>query len=111
VTSHFKAAEFACHHCGVIVVRQLLLERLEKLRAIAGGHPIRIIDGYRCPPHNRAVGGAPNSQHMYGAAADIPSGIASPAQVMRAGFTGLGIKNGWVIHVDVRDGPVTTWHY
>jgi uncharacterized protein YcbK (DUF882 family) len=57
------------------------------------------------------VGGAENSQHMYAAAADIPSGIASPAHAARAGFTGLGIEHGWVIHVDVRDGPVATWRY
>ena len=33
--------------------------------------PIRITSGYRCPELNRAVGGASNSQHMRGEAADI----------------------------------------
>ena len=33
--------------------------------------PIRINSGYRCPKLNEAVGGAPNSQHMKGEAADI----------------------------------------
>ncbi len=33
--------------------------------------PIRITSGYRCPEQNRAVGGASNSQHMRGEAADI----------------------------------------
>jgi uncharacterized protein YcbK (DUF882 family) len=87
------------------------LQRLETVRALAGGHPLRIVSGYRCPPHNKAVGGAKDSQHMYGAAADIPAGRVTPAQATRAGFTGLGIQAGWVVHVDVRDGPITTWHY
>ena len=33
--------------------------------------PIRINSGYRCPELNKAVGGAHNSQHMKGEAADI----------------------------------------
>ena len=33
--------------------------------------PIRINSGYRCPELNRAVGGASNSQHLRGEAADI----------------------------------------
>ncbi len=35
------------------------------------GKPIRVNSGYRCPNHNLAVGGAKNSQHMSGEAADI----------------------------------------
>lgn len=33
--------------------------------------PIRITSGYRCPELNRAVGGASNSRHLRGEAADI----------------------------------------
>lgn len=35
------------------------------------GHPIYINSGYRCPRLNEIVGGAPNSQHVEGCAADI----------------------------------------
>ncbi len=35
------------------------------------GAPIIITSGYRCPALNRAVGGATNSQHTKGEAADI----------------------------------------
>jgi len=110
-TRHFRDQEFACHHCGVIVVRPELQQRLEVLRTICGNRPIRIIDGYRCPPHNRAVGGAPNSQHLYGAAADIPSGISGIEAAHRAGFIGVGLSGAWVVHVDIRDGPRATWQY
>jgi len=33
--------------------------------------PIHVTSGYRCKALNAAVGGVPNSQHMYGLAADI----------------------------------------
>lgn len=35
------------------------------------GMPIIVNSGYRCPKHNLAVGGAVNSQHMKGEAADV----------------------------------------
>ena len=35
--------------------------------------PIKVSSGYRCPALNRAVGGALNSQHTKGEAADITS--------------------------------------
>lgn len=35
------------------------------------GYPIHVSSGYRCPRLNKAVGGAPTSQHIKGEAADI----------------------------------------
>jgi uncharacterized protein YcbK (DUF882 family) len=35
------------------------------------GKPIVVNSGFRCPIHNRAVGGATASQHMKGEAADL----------------------------------------
>lgn len=43
---------------------------LDPLRE-AYGRPIIVTSGYRCPDLNRAIGGARNSQHMMGQAADI----------------------------------------
>ena len=43
---------------------------LEPLR-VAMGRPIKISSGFRCQKLNDAVGGAYNSQHMKGQAADI----------------------------------------
>jgi uncharacterized protein YcbK (DUF882 family) len=33
--------------------------------------PIVVNSGYRCPEHNKRVGGVDNSQHIFGKAADI----------------------------------------
>lgn len=41
------------------------------------GRPIVVNSGYRCPELNKAVGGAKNSQHMTGQAADITGGSKS----------------------------------
>ena len=38
------------------------------------GKPITVNSGYRCPKLNAAVGGAKNSHHMRGEAADITAG-------------------------------------
>ena len=43
---------------------------LEPLR-VAWGKPIVVTCGYRCATVNKAVGGAANSDHIYGNAADI----------------------------------------
>lgn len=43
------------------------------------GKPIIIGSGYRCPKLNKAVNGAANSDHMYGAAADIHTKSDKPA--------------------------------
>jgi len=111
VTAHFSRAEFTCPHCGVALARAALLDHLERLRTIIGNKPIRIVSGYRCPPHNKEVGGAPDSMHMYAAAADIPSGLARWSDAVDAGFTGIGTKGDFVVHVDVRDGALRHWAY
>jgi len=56
-----------------ILVRENLLELcrhvLQPLRDYIG--PVNVSSGYRCPELNKAVGGAKNSQHLFGQAADI----------------------------------------
>jgi len=51
-------------------LRSLVEQVLDPLRE-RYGKPIRVTSGYRCPKLNNLVGGAPNSQHMRGEAADI----------------------------------------
>ena len=50
---------------------------LEQVRALVGA-PIAISSGYRSPALNKAVGGAANSAHVLGLAADIGTAKLAP---------------------------------
>lgn len=56
-----------------VALSNLVTYVLDPLREMYG-KPITINSGYRCPKLNAAVGGAKNSQHMRGEAADITAG-------------------------------------
>jgi uncharacterized protein YcbK (DUF882 family) len=83
LSAHFSSHEFTCHHCGKLpngYPSQALLTYLEKLRAHFDT-PVTVMSGYRCPKHNKAVGGATHSQHLQGTAADIILKDVSPRDV------------------------------
>lgn len=54
----------------VMALQRLVTNVLDPLRE-EWGAPIIVSSGYRCPKLNAAVGGARQSQHLYGQAADI----------------------------------------
>ncbi len=60
----------------------LVANILDPLRE-AYGKPIVVTSGYRCAKLNRAVGGAPKSQHVAGEAADIRSLSDFPSENKR----------------------------
>ena len=69
----FENSEFACKHCGQLPTGGMnkdLVTVLDKLREKLG-EPVVVSSGYRCPTHNRNIGGASQSYHMKGMAADI----------------------------------------
>lgn len=116
LSAHFSRSEFRCHGTGRpghpahgIPVSPTLVAHLEQLRAIVG-RPLKIVSGYRCPWWNARVGGAPQSRHLKGDAADLPSGYATVAQAAAAGFSGIGNKGQWAVHVDTR-GYRARWTY
>ena len=93
LTEHFNFSEFArtsrqefaqanndaaAGHIGNLLS---LCAQLEKVRAMFH-RPIFITSGFRCPELNAAVGGAPNSQHLFGLAADfVVEGFQDPTSM------------------------------
>jgi zinc D-Ala-D-Ala carboxypeptidase len=107
---HFRFVEFKSKGNGWIKLSRDLVLGLEEYRDLVGG-PVAIDSGYRDPAHNKAVGGAKNSQHLYGNAADLdPVKPVAPVKQLQR-FSGIGYQGatGLVRHVDVRHiGPNTT---
>jgi uncharacterized protein YcbK (DUF882 family) len=93
----------------IVIVHPALLIGLQALRDVIG-KPIKINSGYRSPEHNKAIGGASNSLHTLGLAADVvvdgvtPIHIASIARDL--GFGGVKAYPTFT-HVDV--GKIRTW--
>jgi len=107
---HFRFVEFKSKGNGWIKLSRELVLGLEEYRDLVGG-PVRIDSGYRDPAHNKAVGGKPNSQHLYGNAADLDPVKPVPPVKRLKRFSGIGYQGatGLVRHVDVRHvGPNTT---
>lgn len=75
---HFKLAEFVVNNeYPDFDESRALYELVENVLLPLRdwyGKPIHINSGYRSPEHNKAVGGAPTSQHVKGEAADIDAG-------------------------------------
>src|SRR5437870_9752471 len=71
---------------------------LELVRAARGNNPIHVTSGYRSPRLNQMVGGAKNSMHTQGLAADIlcPA-FGPPLEVCRA-IAASGIPVHQIIH-------------
>ena len=78
------------------------------------GFPVRINSAYRCPAHNKNIGGATHSKHLEGIAADIDvMGVNSKdvADKVEELMTNGAIPNGGLgryntfTHVDIRQGP------
>lgn len=63
---------------------RLLARGLEKVQALTG-FPLEISSAYRCPELNRRVGGARNSQHTQGLAADFTCApFGPPVDIIKA---------------------------
>lgn len=83
LTEHFKLEEFTRSETAarkgldntpnktqIAALKQLCKKVLEPYRDLVE-KPVIISSGYRCPELNKLVGGAKNSQHMKGEAADL----------------------------------------
>ena len=112
---NLSVGEYACNDgCEVVPYHPRIVELFQRLRNIFG--PLTCNSGFRTTTHNAspAVGGASDSQHIYGLAMDIktPSDITdelflSLAKALGGYQGGYGLYNGR-IHIDCRDG-FTEW--
>lgn len=145
-SAHFSWAELACHDQArtpypldyrTDATKLLrLLKLLETIRTqVCGDTALMLNSCYRTQQHNRAIGGAAESQHVLGTAADV----VAPALTIKALFAGIcalatrdptlmvryikgyrprsashptGPRAGWV-HVDVgtkcQPAPIIVW--
>lgn len=102
---HFKIDEFRCKcGCNESLVKPELIDALDKARSLADT-PFKIISGYRCREHNKAVGGKPNSAHIQGLAADIACynsrfRFSILISLLSSDFTRIGVHKSF-IHADL----------
>ena len=116
LTKNFKREEFDCKDGTPVPAKYMCncLKLAENLQALRDHlkEPVLITgSGYRTPAHNKSVGGAKDSQHLYANAADINVKSKTPLQLanviekliaegkMEQG--GIGVYKGFV-HYDRR---------
>ncbi|MFQ8737042.1 MAG: YcbK family protein [Bilophila wadsworthia] len=102
----FSPVEFRCKcGCGAGMEKMDadLLHLLDEARDLAGT-PFSLTSAYRCPKHNKAVGGVPTSAHTRGYAVDIRcvdshSRFVILQALLEVGFRRIELAPTW-IHVD-----------
>ncbi|MFD5121188.1 D-Ala-D-Ala carboxypeptidase family metallohydrolase [Streptomyces sp. NPDC058385] len=123
-TTHFDFSEFADRISGTFSGGKLsaadvkenvrrAMYKLEALRKKLGNVPITVNSGFRSIAHNADVGGASDSMHLYGTAADLAvSGVPNKTVYQRAetcGFSGLETYTADHQHVDSRADLGRAW--
>ncbi|WP_417513747.1 D-Ala-D-Ala carboxypeptidase family metallohydrolase [Minwuia sp.] len=102
---NFGEIEFRCRcGCGRAEMDMQFVSLLQAVRTELG-MPLPISSGFRCPDHNRAVGGGP--AHPEGKAADIAIRGGAALDLVRLavsrGATGIGVKQSGqarFVHID-----------
>jgi uncharacterized protein YcbK (DUF882 family) len=110
VSRNFTLAEYRSKdHADLVLIHPALILALQAIRDHTG-RSVTINSGYRSPAWNTAIGGATNSLHVKGMAADIvirgmtPLEVASLAHDM--GLGGIKAYQAFT-HIDV--GVKRTW--
>jgi hypothetical protein len=116
LSKDFSDFELACSHCGKLIVRTPFIAALQEFRDLAG-RPVYITGGYRCKANNDAVGGATNSRHLHGDAADCRILGANLLEMQALAMKVDAFYNGGIgiypdqnrLHVDTRPSGPARW--
>ena len=123
-TVHFNFSEFSDRVSGTFAGGKVstaaakenarrAMYKLEALRKKLGNVPITVNSGFRSIAHNASVGGASDSMHLYGTAADLGvPGVANRTVYQKAetcGFSGLETYTEDHQHVDSRADLGRAW--
>ena len=107
LSKNFRVREFRCKDdTDPIFIDSDLVDVLQKVRDHFG-KAVTITSAFRTASHNKKVGGATYSQHLYGKAADIkisgvtPSVVADYVETLMPSTGGIG-RYSTFTHVDVR---------
>jgi len=113
IAPYITRDEYACRCCGKLppdfhdhrypLAHSMLFEAFEIIRE-AYGEPIYISSGYRCPSHNKLIGGKPLSAHVFGLALDLQTGTATELvyQIIQREVPDLRVgKYNWGLHMDM----------
>lgn len=123
-TAHFNFSEFTDRISGTFSGGKVsaahakenarrAMYKLEALRKKLGNVPITVNSGFRSIAHNSDVGGASDSMHLYGTAADLHvAGVSNKTVYRKAetcGFSGLEAYTEDHQHVDSRADLGRAW--
>lgn len=103
----------ACPCCGKNEMQQEVIDFYTFLFRFADKEDLYITSGYRCPRHNKIIGGAKDSAHVKGTALDIATtdkltrlyAAAEMSSKLFPGGTGIGFYpkgHGNIVHIDRR---------
>lgn len=113
---NFSTSEVVCRHCGKENMADSTMLKAQAARDHAG-RPIYVSSGSRCPVYNAAVGGKPDSSHIFTPTKEshaLDFTLVNPSAprkmtsrelfilfeaLKEAGFERLGVSE-WFIHAD-----------
>jgi len=104
----FERSEFLCPCCGEEHMDDDFLLLLDRIRSFCW-FPFLVSSGWRCEAHNQEIGGADDSAHLRGKAADIRClDSAQRAKIITTAVT-LGVRRIGIarsfVHLDI-DGTL-----
>ena len=118
ISDYLTLEEYACSCCGRLPpdfhlhdMNRPYLELVNIFDAVRAtwGKPIPVTSGYRCPHHNKEIGGSPCSVHIFGLALDLDLADGNEVEELFAiadmDFQRLRIgkytQTGTFLHIDI----------